>query len=66
MRCRVGLARQLGAREAQRLLFAKAVGVGGCLAGAPPPPLGFTFFDLLLNARFSVDEAFSGITHMAV
>ena len=38
----------------------------GSIFGPPPPrrrPLGLTLFDLLLDARFRVDQAFSGITH---
>jgi len=32
-------------------------------ADATPPAFGFPLFDLFLDARFCVYEAFSGITH---
>ena len=63
MRGRFRLPLEVRLRQAKRLELAQLLGVELRLCGTAPPPLGFPFFDLFLDARFRVDEAFSGVTH---
>jgi hypothetical protein len=54
---------EIGFREAQRFELSDFLGIDlGAAAGALPA-LRFPLFDLFLDARFRVYEAFSGITH---
>ena len=50
-------------REPQRFELADLLGIDGRLRAAAPPALCFPLVDLFLDARFGVDQAFSGITH---
>ena len=63
MRGRFRLALEIRFRQSKRFEFADLLGIDLRPAAAAPPALGFPFFDLLLDPRFCVDEAFSGITH---
>jgi hypothetical protein len=63
---RFSLLFEIGFRQAERLEFADFLGIDlGRSAGAASP-FSFPFFNLFLNPRFCVDEAFSGITHKLV
>jgi len=63
MRGRFRLTFEIRFRQPQRFDFAHLFGIDLRTASAAAPPLGFPLFDLFLDARFRVDEAFSGITH---
>jgi len=63
MRGRFRLALEIRFRQSKRLDLAHLFGIDLRTASASAPPLGFPLFDLFLDARFRVDEAFSGITH---
>ena len=58
------LTRELGLGEFERLDLALLLWIDlrrpACAAAA----IGFTFFNLLLDARLRVDQAFSGISHL--
>ena len=58
-----GLALKVRLRQSKRFELAHLFGIDLRAATAAPAALGFAFFDLFLDARFCVDEAFSGITH---
>jgi hypothetical protein len=63
MRRRDRLTLELCPRQAQRFELADAFRVHGWLRPRAATPLGFPFFDLFLDARIGVNQAFSGITH---
>ena len=54
---------EIGFGETKRFEFADSLRIDLRAAAAAAPPLGLPLFDLLLDPRFCVDEAFSGITH---
>ena len=54
---------EIGFGETKRFEFADFLRIDLRAAAAAAPPLGFPLFDLFLDPRFCVDEAFSGITH---
>ncbi len=60
---RFGLPFEIGFGEAKRFEFADLLRIDLRTAAAAPSALGLPLFDLFLNPRFCVDEAFSGITH---
>ena len=57
------LALEIRFRQSKGFQLAHLVGIDLRSAAAAATPFGFAFFDLFLDARFRVDEAFSGITH---
>ena len=61
---RFRLPHEIRFRESKGFDFANLLGIDLGTAARAPPALGFPFVDLFLDARFRVDEAFSGITHM--
>ena len=63
MRGRFCLPLQVRPGQPERLELAYFLGVDLRPSAAAAAPLGFSFFHLLLDARFRVDQAFSGITH---
>jgi hypothetical protein len=60
---RLSLLLEIGLGEAERFELADLLGIDFRPAAAAPPAFGFPLFDLFLDARFCVYEAFSGITH---
>jgi hypothetical protein len=60
-RFRLTLQVRLG--QPKRLELAYLLGIDFRAAATAAAPLGLTLFDLFLDARFRVDQAFSGITH---
>src|SRR4029079_16645441 len=63
---RFSLLFEIGLGKAKRFEFADLLRIDLRTADAAAPPLGFPFLNLLLNPRFCVDEAFSGITHKSI
>jgi hypothetical protein len=63
---RFSLALEIGFRKAERFEFADLLGIDFRSPASAAPPLGFPFLNLLLDSRFCVDEAFSGITHKLI
>jgi hypothetical protein len=66
MRRRYGLAFELRAGESQRFDLSYALGIDFRLALRAPSPFRFPLFDLFLDPRVGVYQAFSGITHRCV
>ena len=60
-RFRLTLQVRLG--QPKGLELAYLLGIDFRAAATAAAPLGLTLFDLFLDARFRVDQAFSGITH---
>jgi hypothetical protein len=63
VRCRRGLALELGTSQTQRLDCAGPLGVGSLLRASTAAPFGLSLFHLFLDSRVCVDQAFSGVTH---
>ena len=66
MRRHVRLTLELGACQPQRFDLPDPFRIDRRLRGVAATTFGLTFFDLLLDARFGVDQAFSGITHLSI
>ncbi len=58
-----GLALKVRLRQSKRFELAHLFGIDLRAAAGAPAALGFALLHLFLDARFCVDEAFSGITH---
>ena len=54
---------EIGLRKAERFEFADLLRINLGATAAATSPLGFPLFNLFLDPRFCVNEAFSGITH---
>jgi hypothetical protein len=63
MRRRFRLALEIGFRQPQGFDFAHLLRIDLRSAAAAAAALRFALLNLFLDARFCVDEAFSGITH---
>ena len=63
MRGRLALARQFRLGQLQRLDLALLLGINLRHSARAAAAFGFPFFDLFLDSRFRVNQAFSGISH---